>query len=192
LLDLFGVRWILSDRQLELPAVTDVTPADSVGLGLFLYRRDQALPRAFLVGRARVEPDPTARLQALGAPDFDPAAVVLLEDASAPVPGDPLGDHHVRITGLRDQEVVVETQGDHDAYLVLSDPWHPGWEAEVDGVRQPLLIANHAVRAVFVAKGSHRVRFLFRPASFTLGLLASGFGLLLSLGLLLWRPQIST
>ncbi len=48
-------------------------------------------------------------------------------------------------------------------WLVLNDPYHPWWQAEVDGRRATLLRANGIFRAVPVSAGRHRVRFAFRP-----------------------------
>jgi uncharacterized membrane protein YfhO len=47
--------------------------------------------------------------------------------------------------------------------VVLNDPYHPWWAAEVDGREAPVLQANGLFRAVAVAAGAHRVRFVFRP-----------------------------
>jgi uncharacterized membrane protein YfhO len=48
-------------------------------------------------------------------------------------------------------------------YLVLNDPYHPWWAAEIDGREVPILRANGLFRAVRVEPGSQRVRFIFRP-----------------------------
>jgi len=47
--------------------------------------------------------------------------------------------------------------------VVLNDPYHPWWVAEVDGREVPVLRANVLFRAVRVGPGAHRVRFVFRP-----------------------------
>jgi len=45
------------------------------------------------------------------------------------------------------------------------------------------LRANLAFRAVYLEPGKHRVRFAYRPLSFTLGALLSGVALLTIVGL---------
>ena len=68
------------------------------------------------------------------------------------------------------------------ALLVLSEVHSPGWQARVDGEPVPLLRANVAFSAVWLAPGDHEVTWRYVPRSFHLGLLVSG----LTLGGLLW------
>ena len=60
-------------------------------------------------------------------------------------------------------------------YLFVSNSWHPGWMAFVDGEPTPVLKANLAFSAVPLPEGmgERRVELLFRPASSYLGLLVS-------------------
>ena len=60
-----------------------------------------------------------------------------------------------------------------EGYLVLSDPFYPGWRAELDGSPAEILRANYAFRAVAVPAGSHTVTMTFRPASWIAGLAIS-------------------
>jgi uncharacterized membrane protein YfhO len=53
---------------------------------------------------------------------------------------------------------------------VLSDPYYPGWQAQVDGEPVALLRANYAFRAVAVPAGSHAVTMVFRPNTWRAGL----------------------
>ncbi len=47
--------------------------------------------------------------------------------------------------------------------VVLNDIYYPGWIAEVDGRRSPVLRADVLFRGVEVAEGTHRVVFRFAP-----------------------------
>jgi len=60
-----------------------------------------------------------------------------------------------------------------EGYLVVSDMFYPGWVVTVDGEPRPVLQANYCFRAVRVEAGEHRVRFEFRPRSWTWGLTIS-------------------
>jgi len=62
-------------------------------------------------------------------------------------------------------------------YLVLADTAYPGWEAYVDGRRVEILAANAAFRAVALPAGEHKVRFAYRPRSFSVGAVVSGIAL---------------
>jgi uncharacterized membrane protein YfhO len=69
----------------------------------------------------------------------------------------------VRIAAYRNTEVAVEVESAAPGWLVLHDPYHPWWVAELDGREVPILRADVLFRAVRVPAGRHRLRFLFRP-----------------------------
>jgi hypothetical protein len=76
-------------------------------------------------------------------------------------------------------ELALEVTATAPGYLVLSEVWYPGWQAEteVDGriQRQPVLRANSAFRAIPLWQaGTHIVRLRFEPAPWRIGLLAAG------------------
>ena len=70
--------------------------------------------------------------------------------------------------------------------LVLSDLYHPGWRATVDGTPVPVRRANHALRAVTVPAGVHRVVIDYAPASIRTGTAVSLLGLM-ALAAMVWR-----
>ena len=55
------------------------------------------------------------------------------------------------------------------AVLRLADLWYPDWKVTVDGKPAPLLRADHALRAVAVPAGEHKIEFRFASRSFTIG-----------------------
>ena len=73
----------------------------------------------------------------------------------------------------------IEVNTGTEGVLFLSDPFYPGWRAEVDGKPAPILRANYAFRAIPVPAGSHRVTMTFRPASWYIGLGISGLTVLM-------------
>ena len=60
--------------------------------------------------------------------------------------------------------------------LALHDVYYPGWVAEIDGRRAPILRADVLFRGLEVPAGHHRVVFQFAP--FSLDNLASALKLL--------------
>ena len=174
LYDLAGVKYLiaLKDRP---PGEEKFVLAFDGDPQVDVYLNTAALPRVLLVHRAVVVPDAGAAHTRIHAPDFDPATmVVLLEGQGKPLDVDP-GDGERRL-GLADfeanhLEVTVTTPV--EGYLVVSDMFYPGWVATVDGEPRPILQANYCFRAVHVGPGEHRVRFEFRPRSWTVGLAVS-------------------
>jgi uncharacterized membrane protein YfhO len=66
--------------------------------------------------------------------------------------------------------VVLEAETPEPAVLVLSDTFDPRWRAADNGEPVPIVRANHALRAVFLPPGQHRVEFHYRQPSAYVGL----------------------
>ena len=78
------------------------------------------------------------------------------------------GDHPSRADqtsrrNLSQHRIVIDVETPDSGYLVLNDPYHPWWFAQVDGQETKILQANVLFRAVAVPAGRHRARFTFRP-----------------------------
>jgi hypothetical protein len=181
LYDLLGVRYLLGSKDVTLDwDKFSLAFADDPTVNV--YRNDTALPRAFVVHHAILatsHEDAWARIHRAG---FDPATTVVLEG------GQPLdiqvGEQAaVRVVyyGSNAQEIHVTSPD--EGYLVLSDPFYPGWRAEVDGEPATILRANYAFRAVPVPAGTHSVTMTFQPDSWYAGLGISALAVLL---LLVW------
>ena len=185
-MNLYNVKYVLSPWPMA-------TPRRFESLGQFsdvhLYRNPDVLPRAFLVGRARVVADAAEALSTLAGGGFDPSNEVILFDRSSA----PLSDMHEASTATLLQygtnRVVVRVEAAASGLLVLSDTWYPGWVATVDGKPTPVLRANHTMRAVAVSAGSHLVDFEFRSHSIAVGSVVSLLAFA-AMGLAAWRlPQ---
>lgn len=171
LADLLGLRFIATGVQVERIDPTlqpgDLTLLASHDKG-FLYENPRALPRVLFATRA--EPADFAAMLANGRwPEVDLADTVLLSApaiaAQRPEPGGAAtaGPARLRITAYRTTEVVVDVDAPAPGFLVLNDPYHPWWVAEVDGREAEIFQANVMFRAVAVAAGTHQVRFTFAP-----------------------------
>ena len=76
-----------------------------------------------------------------------------------------------------ESEIKVTT--DKEGLLFVSDSFFPGWQASVDNNESKIYKADFAFRAVYVTKGEHIVRFIYKPDSFSLGLKISAVTLVL-------------
>jgi hypothetical protein len=157
-----------------------------------LYRLDQPLPRAWVVPRARVVPEPGDMLAAMSASSFNPSQEVLLErpgplpnEGGASTPGLPATPSSPAAVSLhegangRTIDLVVSQPG----YLVTSYTFYPGWRATIDGRPAEILRANYAFMALPLEPGEHRVVFRYRPVSVIAGAALSVLSLLLVVGL---------
>ena len=75
----------------------------------------------------------------------------------------------VRVVSYAPAHVVLETETREPAVLVLSDTFDPRWRAWDNGQPVPIARGDHALRAVFLSGGRHRVDFRFRQPSVFVG-----------------------
>ncbi|MBI4495270.1 MAG: YfhO family protein [Chloroflexi bacterium] len=137
-----------------------------------LYQRRGGPGAAWVVPEAVAVARPEEALQALADERFDPRARVVLEaEGGAALPRGGPGSVHGLERGW--DEVRLEARAAQGGYLVLSEVAYPGWRAEVDGVEQPILLANYLLRAVWLAPGDHRVTLRYEPPSLQVGLATS-------------------
>ena len=144
-------------------------------------------PRLSFVRGYRVEPDAQRAWSRIAAGQVDLTAEVLLD--RSPVP-DPAGTeaHPLLLARLAEdapERVVAEVTTSFPGLLVLTDLHYPGWIAEEEGRRLPILRADGFFRAVALPAGTHRVVFRYRPISFYAGAAVSILALLTML--VLWH-----
>ncbi len=128
------------------------------------------LPRARVVGEALVL-DPDQTLDAvLDLNRFDPTIQVILEEE----PPISLGGRQIRgdVSWIErtPNRLVFEVRTSGPAMVALAENWFPAWRATVDGEETPVLRADHALRAVAVPGGTHRVEMWFDAPLVRLGL----------------------
>ena len=104
-----------------------------------------------------VEPAPDRRLARLRAGDLDADQVLL----SAPGPATDDRPARVEVRTDGPDEIVVDVDAAGAGYLVVADALQTGWAASVDGAAADLVPADHAVVAVPVPAGQHRVRLYY-------------------------------
>ena len=136
-----------------------------------VYENKEVLPRAFIVHDFQVLPEEEI-LRTLTNKSFDPTETLLLEKKPIKLPETKKGEDKVFINENTyfKNEVLIKTNADADGFLFLSDNFYPGWEAFVDGEKTEIYRVDYTFRAIFLLKGEHMVKFLFRPQSFKIGL----------------------
>jgi hypothetical protein len=171
LADMLGLRFIAAGQPMEwhdkalktgdlkLFAKTDAA---------WLYENPRALPRVMMTTRADGVNFADILASGQWPKDFDPARTVLLEGVGKVAfvsPGAVNSGSAVsaKLIRYRNTDILVEATSPRGGWLVLNDPWHPWWFAEINGVPAPLLRANVLFRAVELPAGKHTVRFRFRP-----------------------------
>ncbi len=150
------------------------------------FRRD-ADPRAYLTPRVR-----RVRHWADAAPliaaghDVHDAALVeedgLLPPAAdtaraplgagaAPAGGQTAPGGSATIVAFAPERLLVRTDSDRPALLVVKEAWYPGWSAAVDGRPARCVPANGWMRAVPLEAGAHEVQLTYRSRRLAIGAL---------------------
>lgn len=169
LLSAGSVRAVVTDEPVEAEGLVPVEVVAALRQGCFLYRNDRAAAPAELVTFWRFAEDPGRARQAMSVPGFDPRRHAVVEGAGpSPSPG-PCPRPAVRIAERSATSIAVETDSECPGFLVLTEPFAPGWRATLDGRPTPILPANGAFSAVFVPAGRHAVRRAYRPTALAAG-----------------------
>jgi hypothetical protein len=137
-------------------------------------------PRLSYLRGYAVEPSTERAWNRIAAGSVDVTRQVLLDRRPDPDPG--AGDERpmllARLAEDLPERVVAEVTANYGGLLILADLDYPGWIAEENGKRLPILRADGFFRAVALAAGTHRVVFRYRPLSFYAGLAISTAALL--------------
>jgi hypothetical protein len=179
LLQMGSVDYVVSLKPPRLGSLPEVAEYSSVYASpIVLLKVPDPVPKVSLVGRSRIASEPEA-YGIVQDPGFDPRSMVVLSKGQA------LGaasGGSARVLDRRSDLVLVETESEASGYLVLTEAYHPGWRATVDGAVASVERANVLFRAVLVPAGRHRVELRYRPPELLPGLALSAVGLALGLG----------
>jgi O-antigen/teichoic acid export membrane protein len=190
LLDLLGVRYLLTTVEIENPTYQLVYDNE-----IRVYENIDALPRAFMV-QAAVDPTDFPKPADLAEMDdlefalrsLNPRQQIILDGENnglgrdlTPDDAGPLSRARpgVEITEYTPNEVKLAARLDQPAWLVLADSYFPGWRAyasqpnEESEIELTIHRANGNFRAVYLQPGQWQVRFRYSPRSFQLGLYGS-------------------
>jgi hypothetical protein len=137
-----------------------------------------ALPRAYLVPKLRLPEEDNHLLNVYYGKSFDPYKEVLLNEKVDFEESNHFSGKVEQVT-YKSNHVTVQTTQEGNGFLVLMDSYFPGWTVKVDGQERPILKANFFYRAVQLGPGEHTLEFDYFPEGMKMGLIVSGFSLLL-------------
>jgi Bacterial membrane protein YfhO len=162
-----GLEFVVLNRPIEqVPHLARRPVADVLQAGpdVWIYRLRTPAPRLKFSRRVQIADADgiTANGQLLVSPSPDR---VLIDDDTLPSHTYPAeaSAGRARIISWRADRVEIETDSNLGGMLALHDTYYPGWIAEIDGTRAPILRADVLFRGVEVPAGSHRVVFRFVP-----------------------------
>ena len=142
------------------------------------------LPCAYIVST----PDTALNLVSVG--DLSPDETVV-EIPDSPVDEICIADNPqpARLTWIESSpnKLRIAVEAPSSGWLILSDAYYPGWQAEIDGQQVEIYPAESLFRAVQLPSGNYVLEMDYRPLSFRIGIVLSF--LALTAIVFLWRTS---
>jgi hypothetical protein len=155
---LLNVRYVLSRKRLEGPGLEQVYGEG----GVKVYHVGDPLPRAWVVHNTVVA-DGDQAIDLLNADSFDPRSTAVLtpEDKQFAVVGGGGPTATTEVLLAAPGRLDLEVSSSEDSLLVVSQPFHPGWQAEVEGKPAHVLRANYLLQGIPIQAGKQRVELRY-------------------------------
>jgi hypothetical protein len=152
-------------------------------IDVFAYRNTRVLPRVFWAERVVVVPDENHMRSEILRGDLSGVAVV---EGTGPTSGFSQGStsDQAKVVEAADGYLTVEAESQTSRFLVISEIWHPGWRALLDGRPLPIVRADLALMGAWLPAGRHRLVLEFRPLHWRTALRISAFSACAFLALL--------
>jgi hypothetical protein len=164
-----GVSTVVTDEELTGLELVGLIPNPSTTL-FRIYHDPASAGQLELVTTWMVIPEGEDARPAMSGSGFDPRRHAVIEgiEASSEV-SECAGDLVTRWLEKTPTRWRLELDNSCDGYLVLTEPFYPGWHIELDGEEVPIRRANHAFSAVRLPAGEHTLVRTYRPFSVLLG-----------------------
>lgn len=148
-----------------------------------------AYPRTFLVNKVVIKKNPQDILDTMFSSKTNLRTTAVVEQSLSNIA--PLSSGSAVITSYKPNIIKIKTQSNKQSFLVLTDPYYPGWEARVDGKLTTIYRTDFAFRGIQVPSGAHTVEFIYSPKTFYYGAIIGIIGVIgiLSLSILNMKAQ---
>jgi hypothetical protein len=155
-----------------------------------VWRNQEALPRAFFLGRCRGFADTDDMTRSVLSQSIEPSRELMLfaSDCRQGVGGD--GSCALRAAAEGGERYAANcTVGAGGGWAFFSVLQYPGWSAAVDGREAELVPAAIAFYAVPLSAGQHHVELVYRSRGLFFGLWIAGATGIVALGLAGWSVR---
>ncbi len=179
------VKYFVVDKRLNdpIPAGKQTVWKPVADLDcLTVYENTQRLPQVLLFPKVEVIPSADMMFDEFDGQVFAPEDIAFLESPlEEPLPETTATEiGHGEVVERHSTHVRVKASATQDCILTLLEGYYPGWTAAIDGEPAALFPVDYAFRGVRFPEGEHDVDFVYRPASFRIGLVLSTITLLFS------------
>lgn len=167
-LNMLNVKYLISAYPLPDTSNKLINRGSSL-----VYENKHALPRAYFVDNIKILTSKQEIFGFIGSGQFDPAKTAILEQEPE-FSIKPDSTNQVELVSYDIQNIKLKADVKSPALMVLSEVYYPaGWKAYVDGELTKIYKTNYILRSIFLKPGEHEIEFVFKPASFTIGLIIS-------------------
>jgi uncharacterized membrane protein YfhO len=193
---LLNVRYVLSNEivddknfslkfNLTTPVYIVYSPTQDTK-NVYIYENMEFIPRAFVVHDAKVIEDKDI-LDEMSNKSFNPKDIVILEKDIGKTLKNSGEFEEANITYYSPDEIDVNVNLSSPGFLVLSENWYPGWKAYDNDKEKEIYKADYILRSVYLEEGSHKIKFVYDPFSFKVGLLVTVFSISSLFALVIFR-----
>lgn len=151
IIDLLGVKYILSLNDISLPNLSKVFQEGETRI----YQNKNFLPRVFFVSRTIFSFNKTNSIEKLfkNINNLSDLAIVEgLKDSK-------WSKGSIEVLRYDNNSVMLKTQNPGDGFLILTDSYYPAWHASIDGREVKILRTDFNFRGIPVPSGTHTINF---------------------------------
>jgi uncharacterized membrane protein YfhO len=184
ILNMLNVKYVLTRKKINNPNFVPVNQ------NLGLYRNENVLPKAWIVGNLNSVKTQRESLMNTLLTGFDPAisAIVVDYDGES-IPIKATGTVHVK--SRVENKIELTSSSVTGGLLVLSEVYYkPGWKAFVNGEETSIFQTNHILRSIRIPKGENDILFIYDDLPWKKTRILSRSSLLIilfGLGFLIWK-----
>ena len=136
---------------------------------IYVYRNEHSLPRAFWVENVVGAEDERHMIALMKEHNLRRTAIVQ-GLGQTPRRSSASAADHVGVKEARPGHLALHVECQAPRFLVISEVWHPGWRAFMDGQKLQLHRTDLALMGLWVPSGRHELVLRFRPLYWSLGL----------------------
>jgi hypothetical protein len=133
---------------------------------IYVYRNNRFLPRAFWVSEL-VEVEGEEEMIALVKRKRLSHAAIILGSKQMSFSFKDSPEDQVDVLGASGGHLALQTQNRTLRFLGISEVWHPGWRAFIDGEKLQLHRSDVALMGAWIPSGRHKIELRFRPMYWT-------------------------
>lgn len=157
IIDLLGVKYILSLRDLSSPKLEKVFQEGETRV----YENKDALPRAFFVEEVKVAESKNDVVEELFQNKFAPTNTAVVEKSLGVDTNPPSRwtKGTTTIVHYSENKIRIMTENSGTGFLVLTDSFYPTWKVKIDSRQENIYRTDYNFRGVIVPKGIRTVEF---------------------------------